>query len=245
MENLNRILKQEDVPQHFVLEGSRLYRKYSTGAVTQLKSMDGNTVVTLFDGHRLRGVDIAWCLLHGNWPAFPIVQLHEDPHDFSEGNLYPARLKRLRYRETQKGLLFYHPLSLLGHISAKRCREHWEHLAHDYYMKDYTYVLRAEAYDREMRLTTLQSLPPKPVPPEHAQYAKRPARPKAVPGMEWHWWQGAWISVPVAVHVSDDYRVRIKAAQAGATSFRFDPEAQRTRAYLPDGSELVHAATSA
>lgn len=241
--NLTSILAPEAVPEYFALEGSRLYRKLASGAVSQLKSRDGNQIVTLFRGVRLLGMEIAWCLIHGNWPEFPIVQLGADPLDFSEGNLYPARIKRLRYVERVAGNLCYHSLSSYGHSTAERCRKNWEELARDFYVKDLAYVLRVEASNRELRQAYLREQAALTyMPPEASPRTARPvrgSRPAAVPGMEWHWWEGVWISVPIACHVADDYRRRIIAWQAGARSFRFDPDSRRVKAYYPDGRECL------
>jgi hypothetical protein len=231
------ILPPEEVHKHFALEGSRLYRKLATGQGTQLKSRDGNYVVTLFKGHRMLGVDIAWCLIHGNWPMFPIAQISADPLDFSEGNLFPARHRRLRYVQRFKAGMYFHPLSQFAYSKPEMCRADWEERAKDIYRKDLAYVLRLEATQREQREIYLRETRAIRR-PEVVRPAKepRPSRPYAVHGMEWHWYGGEWISVPVACHVADDYRRRIQAWQAGARVFAFDPESRQVHAYLPDGT---------
>jgi hypothetical protein len=241
MKNLDAVLAPEEIHKHFVLEGSRLYRKLATGAVTQLKSMDGNLVVTIFNKQRLRGVDIAWCLIYGNWPRYPIVQLRDDPLNFAPNNLFPARLRALRYVQKPRGNLFVHSLSSLSHSSPERCRAHWEECAAEVYKKDLPYVLRVEEYERGLRAEYLRSMaqvrvpePPKMDPKMKA--AMKPSRPTAKPGREWHWWDNQWVDVPVACHVADDYRRRVVATLAGATWFQFDPEIQQVRAYMPDGT---------
>jgi hypothetical protein len=241
MLNLNNLLPPEQVHKYFVLEGSKLYRKLTTGSATLLKSRDGKQVVTLFKTEKLLGTSIAWCLIYGNWPEFPIVQLSEDPFDFSQDNLYPARIKRLRYCETVVGNLLKHPLSTRLHINSRLCRKDWEDMARDFYLKDYAYVLRLETVQRELRaqhLAELAQYKPELVPaarPEHERPV-RPARPKAIPGREWHWYNDAWMHIPVACHVADDYRVRIKAVLAGAVAFLFNASTSRVDAILPDGS---------
>jgi hypothetical protein len=240
--NHNRVLPQEQIHQHFVLEGSRLYRKLASGASARLRSMDGNQVVTLFKNERLLGTSIAWCLIYGNWPEFPIVQLSEDPHDFSQDNLFPARIKRVRYYETPVGSLYRHPLSTRLHPSSRMCRKDWESMARDYYLKDFTYVQMVEANSREMRaryLAEVAQYKPELVPEVRTERAVRPSRPKAIPGREWHWHDGAWMHIPVACHVADDYKRRIAATLAGAIAFRFDPARQLVDAILADGSVWV------
>jgi hypothetical protein len=238
---LNSILPPESVHKHFVLEGPRLYRKLASGAAVLVKSMDANLVVTVFEGTRLRGVDIAWCLYTGNWPKFPIVQIGEDPMNFSQGNLYPARLKTLRYRLTQRGQLYYHPLSDMGHISPVRCREHWEMLAVEWYSRDLLYVEKVEAFEREQRAQYIREARPPSRVEKVDTRVRRNSRPKAIDGREWHWVKDKWIDIPVAVHVCDDYRVRIAATLAGCAEFRFDPVAQQVFAYLPDGQRWTPA----
>lgn len=240
--NFDKVLPQEEVHQFFALEGSRLYKKLASGAVTQLKSLDGARVVTIFKGARLVGADIAWCLLYGNWPEFPIAQISSDPLDFSETNLFPARVKRLNYVERLVGKTYFHPLSTHGHLTQERCRKHWEMLAREYYVPDMAYVLRLEAANREMRAKHLAEMkrlsPSSPLLPR-GERALRTKRPSPVPGMEWHWHGDAWVSVPIACHVADDYRKRVQAWQAGARTFAFSPITRRVHAYYPDGRECI------
>jgi hypothetical protein len=237
--NHNSILAPEEVHKHFVLEGSRLYRKLASGAAVPIRSMDGNYAVTLFNNQRLRGVDIAWCLIHGNWPEFPIVQIGQDPLDFSVRNLFAARLRRYRYAEKQRGALFYHPLSKIGHATSKACRAHWEMLVVEYYSKDSPYVAKVEAYNREMREKYLRETAPLRQPDLRPEV--KPSRPPAKPGREWHWYKNEWIDIPVAIHVADDHRLRIEATLAGCTEFRFDPDRQQVFAYRADGSRWTPA----
>jgi hypothetical protein len=237
--NLNSVLPPEQIHKYFVLEGSKLYRKLASGTAALLTSKDGYKIVTLFDGVKIHGTSIAWCLIHGNWPLYPITQLGADPADFSPANLYPTRLKRLRYAEGRRGNLYTHPLSTRAHISSYACRKDWETLAKDFYLKDLGYVLKLESHQREMRaahLAELATLKPELVPVPKAEHVKRSARPRAIPGREWHWHDEAWMDIPVACHVADDYRVRIKAVLAGAKAFIFNAEAQRVDAIMPDGS---------
>jgi hypothetical protein len=80
-------------------------------------------------------------------------------------------------------------------------------------------------------------MPPRPEPKPETNKPVRPPRPPIKPGREWHWFKGEWHDVPVAVHVADDYRVRIAACQAGAVRFEFDPAQQRVLAFMPDGAQ--------
>lgn len=234
--NLNAVLPQEDVPKYFALEGSRLYKRLASGAVSLVKSRDGGQIVTLFKGQRLVGADIAWCLIYGNWPEYPIAQLRWNPLDFSEDNLYPARLRRLRYIERQSGNLYFHPLSQFGHSSPERCRANWEELAREFYVRDMAGILRMEAANRELRAKYLrETAAARATVPQNTRPV-RGSRPVALPGMEWHWWMDRWISVPVACHVADDYRVRIEKQELGAVRFVFNPETRRVDAFDAAGA---------
>lgn len=226
----NQILSQEDVKEHFVLEGSRLYRKFSDGAARQLASRDASKVVCMFRGARLLGVDIAWCLLYGNWPVFPIVQIKSDPYDFSAENLFPARLRQLRYCQTPAAHLWRHNLTSLTFKTPGLCRADWEERARDFYVKDLHYVQSIEANERKLRAEYIADLVeankniPKPrMRREKAAPTAKPKKPTAVAGREWHYNAGEWISVPVACHVADDYMVRIRRQRAGAVRHEFQP----------------------
>lgn len=235
----NRFLAQEEVDKHFVLEGSKLYRKLADGSVKQLKSLDGTKVVTLFNSHRLIGADIAWCLLYGNWPQFPLVLLGADPLDFTPTNIYPARTRRLRYMHSQKGALHYHSLSRLPFVSEERCRADWEDTAREFYKKDLPYVLRLEEAERGLRasyvddLREVQKVVPLPV------AAVRGKRPRQLAGYEWHWNAGEWIAVPEACHVSDDYMVRIRRQRAGAVRHEFQPLHQEVWGFNAAGEVVL------
>lgn len=237
----DQILPPEEVSKYFVLEGHRLYRRLESGACTLVKSMDGHQAVTIFKRHRLRGVDIAWCLYYGNWPHFPIVQIGEDPLDFSKGNLFAARLKTLRYRQTPRAKLFYHPLSDVGHATPERCRQHWEMLAMEWYSRDMLYVERVETFAREQRAKYLRETQPLLRSDRTHARVHKMSRPKAIPGREWHWVKDKWIDLPEPIHVADDYRMRLAATLAGCTEFRFDPTEQRVFAYLPSGERWFPA----
>jgi hypothetical protein len=61
--------------------------------------------------------------------------------------------------------------------------------------------------------------------------AIRPAKlcPPPIEGHKWHYHEKEWLSVPIAVHPSDDYRVRCAAVKRGAVAFSFDSASQTTR----------------
>lgn len=220
-------LAPENVARHFVLDGT-LYRKLVDGTVKELTTLSGGQLVTVFEGERLLAIDIAWALHYGNWPMFPVVQLHDDLFDFRIENLFPARLKRLRFRMTGAVGAYRHPLGGLAFATPERCRMDWEWRAREYYLKDMAFVLGLETEQREMRrlaqlpfrMPSLAPVEKAPKPPKEP----RSLRPGGVPGMEWHYHDKAWVAIPEACHVADDYRVRIRKQLAGAVRFVFQPE---------------------
>lgn len=254
--SINAVLTPEDVPLHFQLIGSRLYRKHVDGTLRQLKSMDGLKVVTLFRTARILAVDIAWCLHRGNWPMFPIVQIGDDPLDFSENNLYAARTRQLRYRIMPNERGFSHNLASGYFRTVQECRASWESCARSFYAGDQAMIYSLEADQRRLRAQYLADMAalkksnihnPDPMPavrkrperpfkgPAHA----KPPKPRAIPGREWHWYMGEWVDVPEAVHVADDYRVRIQKWKLGARRFEFCPARQMVLGYDLGGNEVL------
>jgi hypothetical protein len=153
----------------------------------------------------------------------------------------PARLNRLRYRETEKDGLYYHPLSATGFRSPETCRLNWAVFAREHYMKDLDYVLHLEAQERELRRGVPVPELPKirtrgPNRPRTPDGVVRSTRPAPVEGMEWHWYEGKWISVPVACHIADDYLERIRKWLAGAVRFAFNPDYQEVWGYNEAGA---------
>jgi hypothetical protein len=240
-------LAPEHVSQYFTASRG-LYRILADGSMKEVTYLEGGRLLAVVGGEKLFAPDIAWCLHYGNWPKYPLVQLDGDPFNCSLDNLMPARVKRLRYRQKEVDGRFYHSLApKLPFRTAAECRRNWTAHARDHYAKDLDYVLEVEARERELRAAA--ALPAAPLPLVRARRAERaeravpvgarPPRPMAVDGMEWHWWEGAWISVPVACHVADDYRVRIEKWLKGAVRFVFQPEYQEVWALRADCS-VVH-----
>lgn len=240
----------EHVSQYFT--GSRMiYRILANGHLKEIRYIEGKRLVAVVNGEKLYAPDIAWCLHYGNWPKFPLVQLDGDIFNCSIDNLMPVRVKRLRFRGRQVGDRFYHNFEpKVAFRSLLDCRRNWTLHAREHYMKDLAYVLEVEASERELRRNSAPALPPLPL---HAAarverqkrrearipVGARPPRPAAVPDMEWHWYANAWLSVPVACHVADDYRERVRRWLAGAVRFVYQPVYGQVWGFKADGS-VVH-----
>jgi len=229
----------EQVPNFFFNGRGGLHRKLADGTFKPIRSMNGGRLVTMHKGERLYGIDIAWCLRYGNWPMFPLTCVSGDPYDLTEDNVFPVRLRFLRYRETERAGDFFHPLSEAPYRDPIACKASWVMCATDEYRKDLAYVEHLEQKARELRRASLPKPETKRLPvsakPDAASNLL-PKRPARVPGRVWHYYRKAWLSVPEPVHVSDDYRVRCLATLCGAEKFAYDPDYQQTLAYMPDGS---------
>jgi hypothetical protein len=232
-------LPAEHVPHYFT--GSKsIYRILADKSYQELSYVTAGRLWATINGERLAAPDIAWCLHYGNWPKFPLVQLDGNPFNCSIDNLMPARHKRLRYRETARGGKFYHPLEKMGFSTPEQCLLNWQAHARDYYMQDLHHVLAIEAEERELR-RGVEVPPPVLTKVRRPRSASRkasglPPRPALVEGMEWHWYEGAWVSVPVACHVADDYLQRLRKWKAGAVRFVFQPTYREVWGFRADGT---------
>ncbi|MFA9216826.1 MAG: hypothetical protein ACEQSK_06940 [Sphingomonadaceae bacterium] len=218
--------------KHYFSFDTELYRILANGGIKAVRSLEGGRLSLLFEGERIQAVDIVWALRYGSWPKFPLVQVDGDPFNLSIDNIMPARIKHLRYRPTKSGGLLYHGLRekhFGGFQTTKDCRRNWTAHALEIYRQDLPYVLELEAQERALRRAA-PPLPSTPVPKVvTARMARerssipKPVRPPNVPGMEWHYVVNQWQSIPVAVHVSDDWKVRMRRYQAGAVRFEYQP----------------------
>lgn len=236
------------VPNYFAVSGPTIYKILADGSLSELRTLDGGKLSVRVKGQRVLAIDIAWALQYGNWPKFPLVQVSADPFDCRVlENVFPARLRRLRYRQLFKDGKFYHPLSKLGLTTPEQCRTSWTAHARSIYMDDVDHVLAIEAEERKLRAAA-GLVDEVPVSAKRQRMTERrqqvhtgpkPARPRAPEGQEYHWFRGEWRLVPVAVHVADDYVIRIRAFEQGATQARFNPVYGTVWYYDKDG-EAVH-----
>lgn len=224
------------------VENKGLYRRLASGAFKPLTTVNGKRLMVVHEGERIDGPELVWCITYGCWPKYPLVQLDGNPHNTSIDNIFPVRVKPLRYRATLKGGLHYHPLAEIGFKTEPECRANWARHAADHYRKDLPYVLAEQEREMKLRSETVtkeqihaamrkaaprvRTVPPKPKPT---------SRPAPVPGRVWHWYESAWLSVPEPVHVADDHRVRCRKVLAGAVRFEFKPEYSEVWGYDEKG----------
>lgn len=146
-------LPTDEIGFHFDVAGG-LHRIFGSRRKPVL-TRNGNALVTIFRGVLLTGPQIAWALRFGNWPKFPLVNLSGDPFDLRIGiNIFPARFRALRPRVTQRGALFYHPLSTVGWSTQLAAKEDWQTCAASRYSQDMDAVLAIEKTERERRQQT-------------------------------------------------------------------------------------------
>lgn len=220
-----------EIIRDFVFVGGMLYRKMQDGTLHHLKTVDRGQLVVMYKRQRILGIDITWCLHYGNWPKFPLHHLSQDPFDLRIETIYPARVKKLRYRVT-RGLdgLYRHSMSHTGHETPDECWRNWAVHARSHYLEDLPYVVEVERREREMR----RNSEPAGTVPELVHSADklreksrvkgvlRPPKPEAPEGMRAYWYKNMWVVAPVAAHVADDYRARCQAALEGKHGSRYE-----------------------
>lgn len=219
--DLKHILK------HFAVEDGRLVRKLATGHLRPVRLVDRGRLSSMLDGVRYYGPEVAYACIHRVVPLYPIVQVDGDAFNMSENNLMPARLGRLRYRSIETPGGFRHPLSRGTFVNERLCHYDWVQLARRQYMRDFAYVrqLEDEMQGRKPEVPETVVVPRRVA----AAIKSRGDRPEAVAGRSWHWWGDSWLSLPEAVHCSDDWMVRAAVvSQHPGARFVYDEVAQRT-----------------
>lgn len=228
---------------NFLVLEHKLYRKMATGDLRRVTTVDNaappveavviscniGKLVVQIDGRRLRAADIAWTLHYGNWPTLPLFIADGDPHNMAKENLLAIRGQAYRPRIRVAPGGFVHNMARKLFSSPELAREDWRRCVAEMYRHEQPHVLFAEEVQRKQAAPIVLA----PVRAPRARVAPnpdKPRRPPPVAGKEWHYWQGEWVSVPVACHVADDYMVRIRAVLAGAKSFVYDDEAGRVLA---------------
>lgn len=231
----------EEIPHLFAitLQG-QLRRRLAAGRSKEVQTIEGGRLVCMVNGEMIPGVDIAWCLRYGRWPSQKLVLLSRDPHDMTIENIFPARLRHFRYRQTKTEHGYKHPLSKVSYSTPEACYQNWERMAREFYETDLPTVLAQEEQlqaQYEAAIAANPALAPKVAPrvqnppkPRKARLlaGERPPKPEDVPGRVWHWYEDGWLSVPEPVHASDDWMLRCAAVKAGAVSARYDPAQQKT-----------------
>ncbi len=213
---------------NFCVVGGKLYRCLAGGHVRPVQLVDRGRLLSVIGTSKFFGPDVAYMVHHRVVPMYPIVQLDGDPHNVAEENLMPVRLTRLRYRLTKTAGGWKQPLDAVPYNTEEEARAAWLILARHYYLKDKSRV----------RLLEDEMAGVKPEVPKYVPVAPRKTYPKgevrlvppnAVAGRKWHWWGGSWLSLPEAVHCSDDWQVRAEAYEANPdVRFVYDPLSDRT-----------------
>lgn len=218
------------VMKHFAIEDNRLIRKLVSGSRVVRLADRGRLAVTL-DGVRYFGPELAWACIYRAVPMFPIVQVDGNPHNMAENNLMPCRIKRIRYLSVSVPGGYKHALSKTVFRTEGENHADWCFLARQYYQRDKPYV-------REMEDTARGRAPEV---PKHVPVARKVwivptdhhIKPEAVAGRSWHWWQSDWISLPEAVHPSDDWMARAEVVALHPDArFVYDPLIEQTVAAL-------------
>ena len=207
-----RTLEHENVPE---------------GKLKGLITCNTGRVLVVVGGRKMYGPQIAWALLYGSWPMYPIIVADGDPHNLREENLLAIRTRRLRPRIVAAGTRIVHNLSQVGFATPEEARDDWRRCAAEHYAKDMPHVLTIEAEARR-RAPPLGNIEVPAARVVKVQANKPTTRPKKVEGRKWHWYEGEWLSVPEPCHVSDDYMLRCAAVKKGAKAFVYDEEQGRT-----------------
>lgn len=211
-----------EVLERFLVDGGRLYRKRWDGTVRQVQTVEDGRLVTVLKGRKYYGPDLAWACHYRVVPMFPVVTIDTDPFNLSVENLGAARVRRLvcRIRSVKGGYL--HPLSTLPFRTYDEAKQDWVSRARAIYADDLPYVLQLQG-------PGMPQAPSEAVVRARLRVVHTRKRPPDVPGMKWYWYREQWVSLPPAVHQSDDWQVRADAllADAGARAV-FDPLAGKT-----------------
>lgn len=219
--DLNLILK------NFAVEDGRLVRKLATGHCRAVRLLDRGRLSSVLGGVRYFGPEVAYACIHRVVPLYPITQLDGDPFNMAENNLMPARLLRLRFRLIEVPGGFRHPLARGTFTNARVCRLDWADLARRQYMRDFDYVRQLEDSSQLVKPVVVK----RPVVALRVSGGAKSVggRPEAVEGRSWHFWNDAWLSLPLPVHCSDDWMVRAAVVSAHPSArFVYDEVAQRT-----------------
>ena len=213
--------------KHFTVSDGRLYRRLSTGHVRPVRVVERGRLVSMLNGVKLCGPEVAYACLHRVVPMFPIVQIDSDPFNMAETNLSPARTRRLRFRCVSVAGGFRHPRSHEVFKTEELAHIDWVNAARLFYQADKAYVRALEDQNQVIKPEALERVAVRRV--RLSAATDKPLKPKAVAGRSWHWWKGAWLSLPEAVHSSDDWMVRAAVVtEHPSARFVYDPVQQRT-----------------
>lgn len=214
----------------FRLEKGSVYRVKGKSRKALCQNVHGLIYATV-DGVRIAAHDIAWALVFGNWPMWPLAHVDGQDWNLAIANLTPMRGRVLRCRVTERDGKFYHSLSGVdSYRSKKLAKEGWHLRAITAYLADREFCLDQEALARS---GALQEMPRERVPkvreavdlsalnlPPIDPYlveGKVTSRPKVALNARAHWRPelNSWLVVNAPAGVWDDYRIRCAAALRG------------------------------
>lgn len=226
--------------EHFYIDGGVLYRKFAAGTIKRVKAVEGGRLVAMVGGRKYYGPDIAWAYHYELVPTCRIVTIDMDPHNLSKENLGAARRRRLLFRLTKTPRGYTHPLTTEPFKSAEEAQDDWVMKARIYYQSDLKFVLRQQT-DAMAALPVSLALEKVLTPAAGTRGPKksgpRPPQPQNIIGRKWFWYREQWVSLPLACHPSDDWRVRAAAVlKDPQVRFVYDPKSDKT---LPVWSRAV------
>lgn len=212
-----------------------LYRRHLNGTMSRVSVVHSGRLAVTFQGQRLDGTAIAW-LCHHLFPCpYLTVAVDGNPHNMSLDNVMPVRRRRIVFRPATTKHGYRHSLSQICFPTVDKARLDWVHRARAYYMDDRMFLLSqssVQAQRQQIIDAVGASDADAPMRRKFKPAKKHVARPPMPPvpeGMECHWYNDAWIVIPMAVHCSDDWMVRAEACLKNPQArFVFDPVSQRT-----------------
>jgi hypothetical protein len=222
------------IKEYFVIKHDVLYYLRADGTARPLTDVLNGTLICKIGGKIFKGPEVAWALLHGTAPMFPVILLSPDPTDMSVENLAPVRGTRLRFRPIEVARGWRHCLnSSLYFATRESCHADWLVFARRHYAVDISWVLQQErARDRLMEHPGFTR--PHKFPTHTGRKAEaKPSCPQFIPGRMWYWYDDQWVSVPPACHPADDYKERCRHVLAGATSFQFNAVTEMVEPIYP------------
>lgn len=227
------------VRAHFALRNDTLYRIRTDGTLKPVTTQLGGRLVTKVAGVTYDGPSLAWALVYGTVPMFPVVLLSRKPEDMHEENLVPIRSKRYRFRFKETHYGFSHKLNPGAYFrSPEECQDDWLGAVRRLLAPDVVWAVQQERKRDQIMTHEPYVREVKPARkavdrPDKPKAAVRPPKPAEVPGKLHYWYKGQWVMVPHACHPADDWKLRCEGVLAGAMEFRFNEVTQMVEPVLP------------
>lgn len=225
------------VLERYVLVDGRLGKTLINGHVMPVKRLHRGVCMTMMQGKNIPSAEIAWALTYTCWPKYPILLADGDPHNFSARNMLPIRgVPRRCVVKKQAG-----GYKVAGLLSVFSTPEQAKHAWRQQYSEVLRSTLAMTLQEQELEIKAYEySVGPR-VFAERANGPRKPkwkkadpkARPSAIIGRKWHYYEGEWLSVPMPVHISDDYLMRCHATKyLKAVRFRYSDYMDQTVAIV-------------